>query len=351
MFGQVVFTVGSQSYGWEDVGLAAVLWGDWATMEAEVREGLACLERAEGTDEDLDAEVSAAADEFRYARDLLSAEETEAWLNQWGLSVESWRDYLRRAVLRGRWTADLEGIVRASTVTVEDVAEVILVDGICGGHLARWSWKLAGRVAAYEAEGNENDRGHGAETEGVQALLAAFPATVTTEGWYGLPPATCRDKLALLARVEASLGRFQRRVLTPAAIHDAVNLHRLDWMRLHYRSLTFPDEQVAREAAWCVREDGEALGEVARDAKTTVAEERLYLDEVDPAARDVFQSAQAGELIGPVPIDGAFALYHVLHKVLPTPDDPGVRQRAEADVRRRAVEREINNRVRWHRRL
>ena len=183
MFGQVVFTVGSQSYGWEDVGLAAVLWGDWATMETEVREGLACLARAEDTDADLDAEVRTAADEFRYARDLLSAEEAEAWLNRWGLSVESWLDYLRRSVLPGRWTADLQGIVAASTVTAKDVVEVILVDGICGGHLARWTGNLTGRVAAYKAEATGDDRGHGAETGGVQALLAAVPATVTTDGW------------------------------------------------------------------------------------------------------------------------------------------------------------------------
>src|SRR2546427_306080 len=78
--GSRIFTVGGTAYVWEDVVLAAHLWGDWTALEQRVRDGLACLARLDEDDEDgLDeADVDAAGTEFRYARDLVAAADLEA---------------------------------------------------------------------------------------------------------------------------------------------------------------------------------------------------------------------------------------------------------------------------------
>ncbi|HEY3068155.1 MAG TPA: hypothetical protein VGL09_20365, partial [Methylomirabilota bacterium] len=45
--GQAIFAAGGRTYDWGDVLLAAKLSGDWRDLETEIREGLACLARAE----------------------------------------------------------------------------------------------------------------------------------------------------------------------------------------------------------------------------------------------------------------------------------------------------------------
>src|SRR3989442_13262363 len=110
--GSRIFTVGGTAYVWEDVVLAAHLWGDWTALEQQVRDGLACLARLDEDDEDgLDeADVDAAGTEFRYARDLVAAADLEAWLDGRGLTVGPGPDFIRRTLLVPRWARDLEEI-------------------------------------------------------------------------------------------------------------------------------------------------------------------------------------------------------------------------------------------------
>src|SRR5207244_953748 len=137
------------------------------------------------------------------------------------------------------------------------------------------------------------------------------------------------------------------RALTPEAIAAQIRSCQTDWTRLDCQSVSFSDEQAAHEAALCIREDGVALGEVAGDAGREMRREQVYIEEIEPDLRDRFQGAQKGELIGPVNRAGAFVIYLVLEKVLPSERDAGVVSRAEETVVERLVEREIDNRVKW----
>jgi hypothetical protein len=102
---EVAFVVGGISYSVADVVRAARRWGDWAVLETQVGQGLACLLHADATGEDAeDSELESAASEFRYARDLISAQDMQAWLAHWHLSLEQWTAYLRRTLLRARWS-------------------------------------------------------------------------------------------------------------------------------------------------------------------------------------------------------------------------------------------------------
>src|SRR5262245_17988390 len=106
LFGQTNFVVGEREYNWGDVILAAQLRGDWEALETQTRAGIACLDQfaIACTDEpprsacdcgticqivphaqlhtDLkrlaaeggalaQQEIDGAANEFRYARDLI----------------------------------------------------------------------------------------------------------------------------------------------------------------------------------------------------------------------------------------------------------------------------------------
>jgi hypothetical protein len=350
LFGQTVFTVGERTYAWEDVVLAAMWWGDWDRLEAQARQGLACAARLEAVDAESDPDqVSAAADEFRYERDLLTAEETEAWLARWGLTTESWMDYIERAVLRRAWADELDDNVREYPIGDDEVAEAMHAEAVCSGALGRLAGKLAGRAAAFARAGPPAAGAPPAEDEKARApgALGAVGARAATLGLPGLTPDACAEKLRTIAGLEGAFQRFSQEVLTPKAIHDAINTHHLDWIRLRCRTVTFADEQAANEAALCVREDGDDLTAVARAAKTPVHKTRFYMDEAEPPVRTLLQAARPGEVLGPVPLNGGYALFHVLEKRLPSAEDPHVRRRAERHVLDRAVDHEITHRVRW----
>src|SRR6185295_10880683 len=81
---QKVFSVGPRDYVWLDVFLAAMLRGEWRQFERELGEGLDCLAAAADPPAAWpdDREIEEAANVFRYERDLISSDETIAWLDR-----------------------------------------------------------------------------------------------------------------------------------------------------------------------------------------------------------------------------------------------------------------------------
>lgn len=144
-----VFNIGPARYDWADVLLAAHLRGDWPALETQIRQGLACQRALDEDDESDGADqqaVDAAAAEFRYARDLISAEETEAWLAARGLTSEAWLDYIERGVLRAERAEEMHDLVERYPVTDDEVAALTWVEGICSGRPADFARDLAARV-------------------------------------------------------------------------------------------------------------------------------------------------------------------------------------------------------------
>jgi hypothetical protein len=341
LVGQPAFAVEGTVYFWEDAVLAARAWGDWAALEAEAREGVACARHllAAG-DSPTEEEEDAAATEFRVARDLLTAAQTEAWLRERGLGVASWQEHVRRALLRRKWAASLADLVARYPATDAQLRRALAAAGVCSGHLARFADKLAGRAAVHARLRGEPD-----------GATAAVASDGGAGELLGLAPEVCRAKLEALARLERSFERFCRQVVTAEAVRRQVSARYTDWIRVRYCWAGFPEEAMAREAALCVREDGEALADVAARAGVSVGRGQLYLEQVYPDLHDAFLSAREGELLGPVACGGEFRLFAVLEKVPPRETDPDVRRRAEQALVQGAVAREVESRVVWHKRL
>ncbi len=350
--GRRIFTVGDVAYTWEDLVLAAHLWGDWTGLQHRVRAGLACLKRLEDLDDPDDVlsddAVAAAGEEFRYARDLIAAEDMEAWLDRRGLTLGEWSDYLRRSLLVSEWADDLDDIERQYPVDDDEIESVIVGEAICSGHAATIASRLAGRAAASALLRDEMPNGDADLAENLPAILAPVPAEIREHGLPGLPPGACAERLEHLARLELVWRRFAASEATPDAICAQVAASRLEWTRVQVCSARLQDFPAAQEAVLCVREDGRELAEVAADAGAELEEAQWYLEEVPDGLRERLMAARIGELVGPVAVDDGFILVSVLAKRMPAPEDPEVRARAERVVLGRAAEREITSRVRWH---
>ncbi len=294
-----MLSVGDEVYRWADVVQLAQLGGEWAELQDDVRSGLVALREIDRSDEPLDEEeVAEAGRTFRYERGLLSADELEAWLDRNGLTTEEWEAHLQRAVARDR----VPDAVAATDADPEIEAET-WVEGICSGVLEEVAYRLA-------------------------AFVAVAP---------GAP----------LEQAEAELEEFSQRTATDEAIVREIDGNRLEWIRFRYDAIDFTDEDAAREAALCVRSEGDSLAQVAERAGVPLEEREDWLDEVDPGLAPRFLAAEQGAVIGPVQAADHYVVAHVHEKTPPTVDDEDVRARAGWAVTERAVERQINERVVW----
>jgi hypothetical protein len=265
-----LFTVGGREFRWADVTERV----DWHALRAPDRELS-------------DAELEEAAARFRYERNLVAAEEMEAWLARWELTVAEWRAYLRG--------------------TLPDDDRAPWVAAVCSGTLERAARELAAKAAVADALGEPE--------------------------------------------LERAYERFVAEAVTPDALASLLEARRADWIRVDCRTLVLPSEAAAREAALCVRDDGMALAEVAAQAGVETREHALYLEDAEGELGGALLSARTGELLGPIPLGDRFALVLVDGKVDPALDDPEILRRAQEAARRRAIEREVVNRVTWHERV
>jgi hypothetical protein len=350
-----ILSVGSATYTWEDVVLAGILWGDWGDLERSVRAGLACLKRLDDLEDEealSEEEVGTAAAEFRYARDLVAAEDMEGWLEKRDLEVADWIDYIRRTILVKKWADDLDEIQREYAVSQEEVSEVIACDAICGGWLASCASELAGRAVAYErlVEGAAGAPFEFAEEE-IASIAGAFHVTLDGCDLPDVISDVSAERLNGMARLEIAWRRLTADVVTPQAILGQIASHRLEWTRLTIQSLLLADPQAAQEAALCIREDGQDPAEVAREAGAQFQEGEWVLEGTEDALHDHLAGAQAGEVLGPLRTNDGFLVVAVLARQPASADDPVVRARAERTLLKRAIGREIESRVRWNERL
>ena len=345
------FAVGERIYTWRDVAAAAVLRGDWSGLEDRLRRGLALVRRAEEQGETIPEEqLEAAAEEFRYERELISSDEMEAWLEGVGLSVEAWMDFVERELLRA---ADASPDEDLSAFAPEDdeVAQSTLAEAVCSGALSRFAETLAGHAAVGQVSASDGASPTGeASPQDVERAVLEVSRAFARTGPPDLSPPSA-DTVAELLRLTVAFEQVCRQLATPPAIRKAIEARRLDWVRLDVQDFAFPREAAAREALLCLREDGDSIEAVATAAHTEPRESRLYLEDVDPAARPELLAAGPGDLVGPVELEKEFHLLLVRDKTLPSEKDPEVRQRAESYLRSAAVEQEVLARVRFFQRI
>ena len=218
----------------------------------------------------------------------------------------------RGALARARLNGRLEGSIASSPPDPSRVADVIWPETVCSGVLAEWAWKLAGQLASADVVG------------------------VSPDG-----------DLAALGRAseERSL-RAQTREVTAKVLAA----RRSDWVEVDCTLLELRDEGMAREAALSIAEEGMSLPEIAVRAGVSVAERTLAIEEAEPELAQALLGATAGEVVGPVAMGNRFVFAAVRGKRIPTLDDPLVQTRVQEEVRRRATDTDIGERITWHER-
>lgn len=319
-----MFAINETEFGWEEIVAAAQSWGEWQPFVTETRQALACLAYAAETNQmPAAAEVREAATQFRYAHNLISAEDTEKWLARWEMTVGDWMNCLRGQLLRETWATRLDEIVAAHPVGDEDLFTVIKDYAVCADQLQDWAQKLAGRAAL---------------------ASQVVWGRAASSGCFDAATESPRD---LVSRIEAEFQQQRQQTVTPRLVETKIGDHRLDWIRFECRYLRFADERQAREAAFCLTEDGLTLEEVARYAHCEIRQWSFYLDEIESGVRPHFLAARQGDWLGPVSMMNAFSLFAIVRKQMPAAGDPQIKERAEQAILGGMMEQAINERVKW----
>ena len=309
-----LFTIETVKFGWDEVVAAAQCWGEWDRFVEKTRQALACfrLSAQEGTLPS-STKMREVATAFRYARNLISGEETRAWLQHWDMTVENWMDCLRAQSLRRCWASRLTEIARANPVSDQELELVIKHHAVCSGKLEDWTRKLAGHAA-------------------VAASTAQLPDTESAHHLVDL--------------VETKFEEVRERSMTPKGLATKIADHRLDWIHYDCRYLWFDQERLGREALWCIK-DGMTLDQVASSARSEVKEWSFYADEIDARVRPVFLAARQGDFLGPLKIRAGYPLFSLIRKRMPGVDDPQIVSRAETAIVAGLTSQAINERVNW----
>lgn len=331
-----LFRSSAHTYSWLDLALAAMIRGDWSAFDQRVTRGAALAARADRlTQWPDDADVDAAATAFRYDHDLLTIDETEAWLTETGLTMEAWTDVLIRGLLRsGDDGADLAPV----TVTTDEA--MVHAEGICSGLFLRFAEQLAARAALADALEEP------VEPDVVQAIVEAVTHTWAT--WLdGIAPDRLDERLRRLAAVDAGFRSITARMADDESMAARVDRSRLEWMRVDLERLSFDSADAAAEAALCVREDGMSLGDVAMEAGQPIDDVRAVLEDLEDPLREVVLSAGIDTLVGPVDLGGRITVAMVISKMPPSLDDPLVRQRAERAIVESLGQKAIFSHVTW----
>jgi hypothetical protein len=350
--GPPLFSVGNRHYDRDDIVVAAILRGEWNALVEQARRGLACVQHHRLGEEEPDAlDLEQAAQEFRYARNLISADEAETWLARSGVTFEAWTAYLERCLLRTAWANEIETIVSRYAIADDELKRALHAEAVCSGELQRFAETLAGRAAvceraeegaASEAQRLDDVLVRRVARECALSLGSPHPSRAPLQDW--------RDRIAEVARMEATFQACRRAAITPEAVQAQILRHRLDWMRVRWRYVVVRNEQAAREAALCQRHEGEALVDVAVRAGVAPREEDRLLESVDAAIRAAAVSARAGDLLGPWQAADGFRLAVLLGKAHPLESDADVRRRAEEEISAGLVTEAMKHVV-WHERV
>ena len=308
---ETVFYVDGLGFSWGDVLLATDLSGASASSAALTQRALACERALARAGEPVGPEdLRAAATSFRYARNLLSAEELEGWLARWHLELHEWTGHLRRELSAARFGADKMDISENDEPTSP---AAIAVDAICSGMLEREAARLA-----------------------VDAALSTGDSATT-----GV------DRFQAIAQLIEAAGEARRGLAAAADVEREIGARALDWTRIELELLEVDDADTAREVVLCVRVDGRPLIEVADEIGVPIERRELYVEQAEHEGLPELLGAGPGDLVGPVLHNDLFLVAHVLMRTRPSAADPVLRQRAVDYVVEHAVQRAFETRVRW----
>jgi len=342
---RVIFAGGASSYTVGDVIDAAHFRGEVEPFWKELLVRVEAERKAGETEAELDgSEVDAAAVAFRYQYDLITAEETEAWLETRGLTLADFSEYFARE----QWGKTLGGKVKPSESAYAtgpaELRELLMVDLVMSGELDRMATRLAWRVATMDAakgapaDLTDEEQKQFCERNGLNVAEIAhwLSGLDRDQAWF--------DQMMTL---EAAYRARCAKLLTAEARTRELGALRLPLTRFEVEMIELESGDAAREAFMCVRDDGMSMADVAQEGRYPFYQTEMVLEQIADDLQQKFLSLTPGSILEPTPREDGFILTRILAKKEPTLDDPDVQARVKERILERHFADLTSGRIQW----
>jgi hypothetical protein len=323
----VLCACAARDYKTRDIIDAALWRGDLGQAWSTFLMRLEAEKRADEQELDFDDdELDAAAEAFRYERDLITAEETEQWLAARCLSVDEFSDYFSRRY----WGTKLGDEISVTATSYVDapasLRSLFATELILSGDLDWLTTQLMWRLAAGRSGIQIADAAIATEGENFLARQQLDGAELT--GWLSRlgRDAEWHGEMQTL---EAAYRHQRESVLLPQAYKHEISTLRLPLTRFETEVIEVESHDAAQEALFCVTEDGMSMEEVAAEGRYPFRQVIFLLEDLPPDLQQLFVSVSEGELLDPMPRGDGFEVCRVIKKIEPDPEDLAVQKRVE----------------------
>jgi hypothetical protein len=339
----IVCACGEQEYTARDGIDAAIFRGELEVRWKEFLEAVEAEKRSDELDLDLDgAAISSARDAFRYEYDLITAEETEEWLANRGLTPDDFIDYFTRHYRANALHEELVPDEVEYNSASPELRELFLAELILSGELNRMTTALMWRLAA-----------HCAEKDPYPAAIAVAEQEFFDRN--DIEPSQLADWLERLRRdsewfnvmlvIDAAYRTRRDALLVPQARQHELAALRLSLTRFETEIIEFESRDAAKEALFCVREDGMSMEEVASEGRYPYRRVGFLLEDIPMDSQQRFLCASAGQVLKPIERGDGFELFRIVKKIEPRLDDPRVKSRIDQRLLNRHFSELVNKHV------
>jgi len=344
---RVIFTSGDESFTVRDLIDWAALQGELEPIWKKLLRLVAAEAKADESDIELDdAAVAAAAEAFRYEHNLLTAEETERWLEERGLSLDDFTSYFVRQYW-GKTIDDVEGEQIEYASAPNELQELFVVELVLSGEMDRLAKRLSWRVAGKLESGNNDPRPESIAAERTRFLQRSGTNEETLPVWLN---AIGRDEgwFAHAVVLEALHRQKRDRLLSPRAREHEMTAMRLSLTRFELETMEVDSLDAAREAILCVCEDGMSMSDVADEARYPYRRAEILLEDLPGDLQQKVLNVAAGDVLEPITRGDGFQVCRVIEKAEPKAEDEAVRDRAEKRILERHFSELIAKHIQWH---
>jgi hypothetical protein len=323
----IVCACGTQEYAARDAIDAAIFRGEFEDKWQKFLQHVAAEQRADELELEFDeSAISVAAEKFRYEHDLITTEETQAWLANRGLTFDDFSDYFTRRYYASAIRENVAPNEIEYHSAPDELRQLFVADLILSGELEQMitdiMWRLAARCAEAEAapEITSAEKRNFLERMGVkQAQLENWLEKVGRDSKW----------LDEMLAIEAAYRRQCGTLLVSQARERELTASRLALTQFEIEAIELESQDAAQEALLCVREDGLSMEEVAADGHYPYRRATFILENIPNDAQRRFLGASAGMILEPAARGDGFELCRVIHKIEPQVEDPTVQSRID----------------------
>src|SRR6266704_5616250 len=274
----IVCACGTQEYTARDAIDAAVFRGELEDEWQKFLRHVAAEGRADELELELDeSAISAAAEEFRYRHDLITVEETEAWLANRGLTFDDFSDYFARQYCIGAVDEGFSPEQIGYTSAAPELRDLFVAELILSGALEDMTIKLMWRLAARCAGKEPTLEAIAAEKRKFLHRISVEPAQLAH--WL---KELGRDSqwLSEMLAIEAAYGAHCDTLLVPEARQRELMALRLPLTQFEVEVIELESHDAAKEALFCVQQDGMSMEEVAIEGRYPYRRPEFLLEDL-----------------------------------------------------------------------